>query len=226
MAREAVQGYLGRSLDIDYCAQCQVFWFDGREVLQLPPATTLALFKIVGDGAQHQRKALPAVMKCPSCRAQLRLTHDKQRNVPFTYFRCPHDHGRLTSFFDFLRQKNMVRPLSQDQLAELRQNVQSINCVNCGAPVDLANRSACGHCGTPLSIVDLKQAGTVIEQLRAAAHPDGAVHPDLPIRLAAARRDVDRAFAQLASRSWDSSSNSSLDLVGAGLRVIGRWLKD
>lgn len=226
MAQAAVQGYLGRPLEIDHCAECQVFWFDGKEALQVSPATTLALFKIVGEAAHQPRQPLPAVMKCPACRAQLRLTHDKQRNVPFTYFRCPHEHGRLTRFFDFLRQKNLIRPLSPEQLTELRQSVQSINCVNCGAPVDLLNHSACGHCGTPLSIVDLKQAGSVIEHLRSAAHPDGIVDPDLPIRLAAARREVDRAFADITAQSWDVTSPTSLDLLGAGLRIIGGWLKD
>ena len=225
MAQERVQGYLGRPLEIDYCVACQVFWFDGREVLQLPPATTLALFKVVGETAHQPRQALPPVMRCPSCRAQLRLTHDKQRNVPFSDFRCPHGHGRLTRFFDFLRQKNLIRTLSSEQLAELRQHVQAINCVNCGAPVDLAGHSACAHCGTPLSIVDIKQAGQVIEQLRSAARPDGVVDPDLPLRLAAARREVDRAFAENGARAWDSTT-TPLDLLGAGLDVIGRWLKD
>lgn len=227
MTRHALQGYLGRPLDIDSCARCQVFWFDGRESLHVAPATTLGLFKVVGEAARQQpRQALSSVMRCPTCRAQLRLTHDKQRNVPFTYFRCPHDHGRLTSYFDFLRQKNLIRPLTAEQLTELRRNVQTINCANCGAPVDLVNHSACAHCGTPLSIVDLQQAGAVIEQLRAAAHPDPAVDPDLPMRLAAARREVDRAFAEIAHESWKSSPTTPLDVLGAGLRVIGRWLND
>ncbi len=226
MTHHTVDGYLGRPLHIDSCAQCHVFWFDGRESLQLSPVTTLALFKIVGDAAQQPRQALPPVMKCPTCRSQLRLTHDKQRNIPFTYHRCPHEHGRLTSYFDFLRQKNLIRPLTPDQLTTLRQNIQMINCANCGAPVDLAHHSACAHCGTPLSIVDMKQAGDVIEQLRAAARSDGDVDPDLPIRLAAARREVDRAFAEMASEPWHSPSPPSVDLIGAGLRVIRRWLND
>ena len=54
--------------------------------------------------------------------------------------------------FDFLREKNFVRPLSADQLTALRQNVQSVNCSNCGAPIDLAKTSACGHCGSPLEV--------------------------------------------------------------------------
>jgi hypothetical protein len=130
----------------------------------------------------------------------------------------------LTSFFDFLRQKNLIRPLLPDQVAELRQNVQTINCANCGAPVDLGKESSCAHCGTTLSIVDLKQAGTVIEQLRAAARPAGAVDPDLPLRLAAARRDVDRAFAAMAKESWESSGSKPIDLLREGLTVISRWL--
>ena len=61
-----------------------------------------------------------------------------QRSTRFEYFRCPHDHGRLTTFFDFLKEKDFVRPLTPPQIAELRKNIQVVNCSNCGAPIDLA----------------------------------------------------------------------------------------
>ena len=36
-------------------------------------------------------------------------------------------------------------------------SVQTINCSNCGGPIDLAAESACRHCGSPLTILDVKQ---------------------------------------------------------------------
>jgi hypothetical protein len=50
-----------------------------------------------------------------------------------------------------------VRPLSARQIAELRASVQTVNCSNCGAPIDLTLASACAHCSTPLSMLDLNQ---------------------------------------------------------------------
>ena len=108
------------------------------------------------------------VLKCPRCRSRLLDTQDMQRNTRFSYSRCPHGHGRFTTFFNFLREKDFVRPLSAAQLDELRQHVQTVNCSNCGAPIDLAHASSCGHCGSALSILDMQQAEKVVEQLRRA----------------------------------------------------------
>ena len=113
----------------------------------------------------------------------------------FSYLKCPNDHGRLTTFFDFLREKDFIRPLTPEQLQELRQNVQTVNCSNCGAPVDVARASACGHCGSPLSMLDLQQAAALVEQLqRADTRERQPIDPALPLGLPRARREVEAAF--------------------------------
>ena len=122
-------------------------------------------------------------------------THDRQRNTPFQYLRCPKDHGRLITFVEFLREKDFIRPLSAQQIDELRQSVQIVNCSNCGAPIDLATSSACGHCGSPLSMLDMKQAGALVAALREADRPDRPIDPTLPLRLERARREVEASFA-------------------------------
>ena len=106
--------------------------------------------------------------KCPRCKGRLRRTHDMQRATKFEYLSCPNAHGRLTTFFDFLREKDFIRPLTPQQIEELRRNVQSVNCANCGAPVDVTVGAACAHCGTPLSMLDLKQAEKLVAQLQKA----------------------------------------------------------
>jgi predicted amidophosphoribosyltransferase len=70
--------------------------------------------------------------------------------------------------------------LSPQQLAELRDSIQSVTCANCGAPVDLGNASCCGHCGTPISVLDFHQGERLIAELqRAAARRSGpASEPD------------------------------------------------
>lgn len=222
MATERLEGHLGRAVEVDVCGGCQVFWFDQRESLQLTPRATLQLFRVIGEKPGTERPALATITKCPACASQLVPTRDMQRNVAFSYRRCPHGHGRLTTFLDFLREKHFIRPLSAAQVDELRRNVQSVNCSNCGAPVDLAHHSACAHCGSPLSMLDMRQAESLIAQLKEADAGRRDIDPALPMRLEQARREVDAAFDQI-QRQYQIGGHH--DLVSAGLSLLARWLK-
>ena len=149
-----------------------------------------------------------------------------QRSTRFEYFRCPNEHGRLTTFFDFLKEKDFIKPLTPPQIAELRKNIQSINCSNCGGPVDLARGSDCDHCGSPLSMLDMHQAERLIAQLRDADRSDTPIDPALPLALARARREAESAFEGLPGhKHWDNDT-WSLGLVGAGLSDLIRLLKE
>jgi ribosomal protein S27AE len=220
MTTRTLDGQLGRAVDIDMCGPCQVFWFDQYENLQLTPRATLQLFHLIGEHAAAGRPSLSVTAKCPRCGSRLVTTHDMQRNVRFQYLRCPHDHGRLTAFFDFLREKDFIRPLSGEQIEALRRSVQAVNCSNCGAPVDLAHGSTCGHCGSPLSMLDVKQAERLIAQLQRADDGHRSIDPDLPLRLERARREVEAAFAK-----FDPERSPGPDLVAAGMDMLARWLK-
>src|SRR5262245_23153171 len=206
------------TVDIDVCADCQGFWFDAHESLQLAPASTLRLFGMIGESVKRTRRALTVVLRCPRCRAQLKLTNDIQRNTPFRYWKCPSEHGRFITFFEFLREKNFIRPLTAQQIDALKRNVQTVNCSNCGAAVDLAHASTCEHCGTPLSMLDLHQAETVVNELKRAAEPR-PIDPALPLELARARREIDAMFPP--EKHW-SSDTSSFGLAEA----LMRWLKN
>ena len=50
------------------------------------------------------------------------------------------------------------------------------------------------HCGSPLSMLDMKQAGALVAALAEAEQPR-PIDPALPLRLEQARREVDAAFA-------------------------------
>jgi hypothetical protein len=156
---------------------------------------------------------------------RLAPVHDLQRATRFDYLRCPVRHGRLISFFDFLREKNFITPLSPDQVDALKRNVQTINCSNCGAPIDLARTSTCTHCGSPLSMLDMQQAERLVADLRRAEHGRDHVDPTLPLRLERARRETAAAFASFEhSPSWYDEAASST-LLGAGLNALLRWLR-
>lgn len=214
MALLTLDGQLETRIDLDVCRSCQAIWFDRYESLRLSPGSTLQLFKLIGDRDHVQPGRLREPMKCPRCSIRLLFTHDRQRNTPFNYWRCPKDHGRLTTYFDFLREKDFIRPLSPAQLAELRRNIQMVNCSNCGAAIDLGRESVCAHCGTPISTLDLQQIADMAVQLQRAGERQAQRTPDVDTLFALLRTERDRAQNQ-SERSG---------VVEAGLQLVARWL--
>jgi Zn-finger nucleic acid-binding protein len=213
-----LEGRQGTKVDIDQCAGCRGFWFDQYESLRLSPGATLKLFSLMAEPGSAG--PLPQAMSCPRCRARLALTHDMQHTTRFQYWQCPQDRGHFITYLDFLREKDFIRPLTPQQIAELRQNVQTVNCSNCGSPIDLAKESACPHCGSALSMLDMKQMEQMVAHLKEAEQPR-AIDPALPLTLERVKLDTESHFAAITARGGSSQS-----LVEAGLRLVARWLKD
>jgi Zn-finger nucleic acid-binding protein len=226
MQEETFDGHLGRAVAIDICHGCQSFWFDARESVSLTPGSTLALFRIIGEKLQRPQRSNVELARCPRCKGRLRRTQDMQRATRFEYLNCPNGHGRLISFFDFLREKDFIRPLTAQQLAELRQNVGSINCSNCGAVVDLTKGASCSHCGSPLSMLDMKQAQRLVAQLQKAEdRARQPIDPTLPIELERVKRHTEWTFANMERDNQWVRDMLSTDLVGAGLSAVARWFR-
>jgi DNA-directed RNA polymerase subunit RPC12/RpoP len=223
MTASTLGGHGGTSVVIDTCTICQAFWFDKHESLQLAPASTLKLFALIAEQKGTRSGPLPSVMRCPRCSSRLLATSDLQRSTSFGYWRCDAGDGRFITFFDFLREKDFIRPLSPAQLEELRNNVQSVNCSNCGGSIDLAKASVCAHCGSPISMLDMKQAEAVVRQLQTAAQPR-PIDPALPIDLARARRQAEAAFPHGSGEVWWSDV-SNAGLVAAGINAVLKWVK-
>lgn len=224
MTALTVDGHLGTTVSIDLCAGCQVIWFDRLESLRLSASGTLRLFRTVGEGKQTSPPPLRDPLKCPRCDLRLLLTNDRQRNTPFRYRRCARDHGRLITFFDFLREKDFVRPLSAQQLAALRASVAMVNCSNCGAPIDLTHASECAHCSTPISMLDLAQIEATAADLQRAEEASHRVDPQLPDRMKREQEAVDALFAALRADTSGAAPSGS-GLVEVGLRLIAGWFK-
>jgi hypothetical protein len=228
MEESTFDAQLGRRSLIDICHACQSFWFDTYESATLTPGSTLRLFRIIGEKIARPERSTADLARCPRCRSRLRRTHDIQRNTKFQYLSCPHGHGRLTTFFDFLREKDFIRPLTPHQIEELRRSVGSVNCANCGAPVDVIAGASCAHCRTPLSMLDLRQAERLVAQLQKAEDRAGQpLDPALPLELERVRRQTERTFASLQDQDvWSLvvSSSSDRNLVSAGLSLVARWL--
>jgi len=223
MTSMTLDGHLTAPLTIDLCSACQGFWFDKYESLKLSAGSTLKLMKWIGEHPASGPITFPNTMSCPRCSATLRSTNDMQRSTRFSYWRCPMEHGRFIRFFEFLKEKNFIRPLSPEQLAEMRLSVQTIHCSSCGAPVDLAATSACTHCGAAISMLDMSQSQQLIAELQKAAEPK-KIDASLAMDLALAKRMAEAPFGPEGSTIdwWDGNSESGL--VHSGLNALAKWM--
>jgi hypothetical protein len=227
MKEMSVEGRLGTPVYFCACTICQAFWFEAFKTLQLSPAATLQLMKFIGDNSSSNKMQIASELRCPECKSKLVETHDMQRTTKFNYWRCPQEHGRFISFMDLLREKDFVHPLSPQQIADLRQTVQTVNCSSCGAPVNIQKNSVCEFCHSPLSMLDMKQPERLIKQLKdAAGHRAGMTDPNLHLELAKARMDGEYSFAghhETEEGPWWNEAPSS-GLVEAGLMAVAKWL--
>lgn len=227
MAAVPLDAHYGTTVRLDACHACHGLWVDDRETLRLTPGATLQLFEQIHDRRADARQPLAARLQCPRCDLRLIDTHDRQRDTPFRYWRCSRRHGRFITFFDFLREKDFVRPLTPAQVAELRAQVRSVNCSNCGAPVDLHTSSACVYCRTALSMLDFTQVERVLTTLRDAedrraeqAQQASLGAGVLPLALARERRHVEAFFNQVEQTPDWSQWSGSTGLVEAGVSAI------
>src|SRR6218665_351137 len=162
MAERSFGAKSGGRVQLDVCQGCGGLWFDTNESLQLSAGGTLLLFRAVyGEReAYHPRRDGP--MSCPRCDEKLVLVHDLAHSNRFQSWRCGQGHGHFITFFQFLREKGLVRALHPKELTELRKHVDTLLCSDCGEPIRLANRSSCARCHAPLSLMDPECVETTI----------------------------------------------------------------
>ena len=202
---------------------CQAFWFDQYEDRKLSAGSTLKLMKLIGENSRPAPPAMAERLGCPRCASRLLFTHDLQGTTKFGYWRCGNEHGRFIGFLDFLREKKFIRTLSPNEINELRQKIQTVNCSNCGASINLETDSVCAHCGSPISILDMKQPQLMLNQLKQAAEPR-PIDPALPLELARVKRETEHLFGPSESDTdWWSDATGS-NLLHAGLIAFARWL--
>jgi len=212
---------LGR-VALDFCFACQLVWFDEHESTQLTPGGIIEVFKAFDAHRAPTRNPLPELLDCPRCNSRLALTHDLQRTTHFTYYRCEWGHGRLTPFVQFLLEKNFVRPLSGNELATLKARVRTVQCSNCGAPVDLQRDTACPYCRSPLAILDPEAVNKALRELSTAEIQRTTI-------------DVDRLADALTMRApgivgWNRGATAAIDaglagdLVAAGVTIVAALL--
>ena len=196
MEEATFDAHLGRRAAIDICHVCHSLWFDTHESATLTPGATLTLFRIIGEKIARPERSNADLARCPRCKSRLRRTHDIQRTTKFEYLSCPHGHGRLTTFFDFLREERLHPAADASTDRGLGPNVGSVNCANCGAPVDVTSGAADVRPLRYAAIDALSETGR--EACRTAAEggrsgtPAGRIA--LPLELERVRRQTERQF--------------------------------
>jgi len=159
---------------LDLCWHCHAIWFDQYESAQLSPQGLAELFRLIHEHRDQAPHPLADAMACPHCRAGLALTQDVQRTNRLVYHRCPAGHGRLTSFLQFLREKQFVRSLSRPEIERLKATVRQVRCSGCGAAVDLAREAACAFCRAPVSVLDAAAVEKALAALARGERPGAA----------------------------------------------------
>jgi DNA-directed RNA polymerase subunit RPC12/RpoP len=225
MNGQAFDGKYGKPLLLDLCFSCNGLWFDSYENLQLTPGAILRLFTIIHENHNIQLRTLGETLQCPRCRSRLVETTDMQRSTRFHYFRCLQEHGRFITFFQFLREKNLVRNLNPKEVSDLTQYIKTLNCSNCGAAIDLEKSSACSYCRTPIAMLDPHQFEMTLRKLQQEEKERQAGDPLLPTKLV-----LDRLKAESDWNRWTRQSNETsvtldfLDLVQEGITtVVDLW---
>src|ERR1700687_407701 len=191
MQAEQLEGNYGTSLEVDLCHRCKGTWVDDKESIQLSPAAILSLIRVIHQNATPLAP-LAESLECPRCSDRLISTVGSQRNTRFTYLRCPRGDGHFITFFQFLREKNIVRSLDVRHINALKQRVKVIRCSNCGAPINLEQESTCSYCHSPLSMLDPTQIQATLQQLQGQAERRAKVDPQVVTNLIMDKLKVER----------------------------------
>lgn len=224
---------LGGTSDIDVCAPCHLLWFDQHESLGLSPRGVLDLFELVRT--TPPLRAAPADPgHCLRCPAPLRRNHNRVAGgATFIEHRCPHGHGRLSSFTAFLIEKGFARPLTAAEVAALHTSPGPLACSACGATLDLHRDNRCLFCGMPASFLDPAAVGNALRRLhtaKAARDPAEAAATAAAKRILLPERlrveEQRGAVERLAQRLSSTESTGVVDLLSLSAEIAIALFKD
>ncbi len=166
MSIYTLPGHYNQTIEIDVCHDCNAIWFDQWESTQLSPDGTVALFQLInerGGASSTVASKFGEGLRCVTCGTGMKLINDRVKNTRFAYQSCPKGHGRLTTFYNFLAEKQFVRELTQLERSKLAATVQQIKCSGCGASVNIGKTDACEYCRAPVSVFDRDAAKAAID---------------------------------------------------------------
>ncbi|MEQ1774414.1 MAG: zf-TFIIB domain-containing protein [Burkholderiales bacterium] len=166
MTAYVLPGHYDAKVEIDVCMDCNAIWFDQFESMALSPDGTVALFQLIhqrGGTATSAAAKFSEGLRCVTCGEGMQLTNDQVKGTRFAYQACRKGHGRLTTFYNFLAEKQFVRELTKAERAKLAAKVEQIRCSGCGAAINIGKVDACEYCRAPVSVFDREAAKKAID---------------------------------------------------------------
>ncbi len=166
MTAYMLPAHYGSTVEIDVCMDCNAIWFDQFESMSLSPDGTVALFQLIhqrGGTATSAATKFNEGLRCVTCGDGMKLTNDQVKGTRFAYQACRKGHGRMTTFYNFLAEKQFVRELTKAERAKLAAKVEQIRCSGCGAAVNIGKVDACEYCRAPVSVFDRDAAKKAID---------------------------------------------------------------
>ncbi len=166
MTLYTLPGHYDAKVEIDVCHDCNAIWFDQYESTLLSPDGTVALFQLIherGGTATSAAAKFSEGLRCVTCGDGMKLTNDQVKGTRFSYQACRKGHGRLTTFYNFLSEKQFVRELTKAERTKLAATVQQLRCSGCGAAINIGKVDACEYCRAPVSVFDRDAAKKAID---------------------------------------------------------------
>ena len=122
-------------------------------------------------------------------------------------------------------EKGFVRQLTASEINELRKKVGVVRCTSCGAPIDIRQDNACGHCRSPIAILDpeaVEQALASYQQaeVKRTAPPDVEMLAD-----AILMTEKDRLRRQREKKANTVDSLDIGDLLVSGVELAWKYFR-
>lgn len=164
-----------RPVAVDHCSACHHVWFDALESVQLAGLGWLQLLRAMRGDTHFTTGSRADALRCPDCAQPLKTVHNRTRFGRFPGLECPQGHGHLASQAALLAERGLLRDLLPHDRATLAAEGRSLLCLQCGAPSVESGADRCGHCDTPLRLLDLPRLAhaLTVQSAAAGASPRG-----------------------------------------------------
>lgn len=213
MQRITLPGHYGLPVELDLCPDCHLVWFDTTEAARLGGLGLLALIDRMAEAQTLAHEPMRLDARCPRCSGALSLVHNQTRWGHSLQLQCVVRHGAYQSFGQFLNEKGLLRPMSLPDRNRLLRAQGRIDCVNCGAAIELAD-AECSHCGSVPSLLD-------VARLAHALDPEGVLAP-----LSVNRTAMQQAALQCAACGAALPAAESISCAQCGATLAVSRLAD
>lgn len=118
--------------------------------------------------SSYQPVTLNSTLPCPLCEQPLRLVYNVSRFGRTRQFQCPVGHGDIQTFWLYLAEKGLIRPLRWADVQQLSQTDSHLFCIACGANLDGQPHETCPYCDSAVGVLDPARLASAIDTQQAA----------------------------------------------------------